>query len=208
MCPPGSRLVAAIYSLLPAGASLLAREGRNSGHGSPEEQVCIPRRRHPGSTEAPSGRPRSQRPGCHGSRLCLEPRLITPAMQDRTLGCLWPGAPVLHLPRIGRTAGAGTRSARGAHWGAGDARGCGRARKEQVLASPDWIRPRGSRGRGLREAGRRGRQDGRWRGSGRAAGQRRGAPSAVRTAAVGMAAGAEKPGPGAGRSWEEGAPHE
>lgn len=46
LCPPGSRLAAAIYSLLPAGASLPARERRNSDHGSPEEQVCIPRRRH------------------------------------------------------------------------------------------------------------------------------------------------------------------
>lgn len=66
----------------------------------------------------------------------------------------------------------------------------------------------GREGRGLREAGRRSWQGGRWRGRGRAPGQRRGAPSAVRTAAVGMAAGAEKPGPGGGRSWEEGAPHE
>ncbi|EDL36183.1 gap junction membrane channel protein alpha 3, isoform CRA_b, partial [Mus musculus] len=99
------------------------------------------RRRHPGATEAPSRRPRAQRPGRSGSRLCLAP---APAVHSCPIGpgprVSAAGNPIRHLRRIGGAERARTRSARGAHWGAGGARGCGRARRGQVPASPDGTR--------------------------------------------------------------------
>lgn len=146
LCPPGSRLAAAIYSLLPAGASLPSRPTRDSG-----EQVCIPRQRLAGATDASTRRPRAQRPDHPCSRSWRPGPPLQPSMTRAWGACGPPPGPT--PPRICRAAGAWARSARGAQWGAGVAGGCARARWAQVPCYPGEHRARGTRGRGLREAG-------------------------------------------------------
>lgn len=204
LCPPGSRLAAAIYSLLPAGASLPARPRRDSGRGSHWKRVCIPRRRHEGATDAHERSTQTTGAAGHASLLALYSSPPCPGP-----GVPAAGSPVLLLQWIRRTAGARTRSARGAQRGAGVAGGCGRAEGRRCLLSrrgPGKGRAGAWPARGGGRGGAAGPVGG---GEGVAGGGAAawGAPSAARTVAVGMAAGAERPDPGAGRSWE-GAPHE
>lgn len=165
LCPPGSRLAAAIYSVLPAGVSLPAGVRRDSGRGSPEEQLCIPRRRHSGATQAPSRRPHAHRPGRPGSRLCLAPGCPLQPYRTRPWGVCGQEPRPTHAADRPSCGNPNEERA----W---CALGCRQRPKmpapeeEQVPASPDrtlWGRAGAWPARG----GGRGWQGGRWRGRGR-----------------------------------------